>query len=103
MTTGDQGRTPPDAEHYLDLSDVEDDQPGPHFDVVLRGYDRRQVDDHVAGLRRMGGQLRGQLAVRQRGSGPPGVAAETIPEARPPSDHAGADHDGSSGESDDMV
>lgn len=89
MTTGDQGRTPPDAEHYLDLSDVEDDQPGPHFDVVLRGYDRRQVDEQVAGLRRMVAQLRAQLAVRQRrtSSGATGLAAETIPEARPPSEH----------------
>ena len=36
MTTGEQGRTPPDAEHYLDLSGIEEDSPGPHFDVVLR-------------------------------------------------------------------
>ena len=35
MTTGEQGRTPPDAEHYLDLSGIEEDSPGPHFDVVL--------------------------------------------------------------------
>ena len=66
MTTGEQGRTPPDAEHYLDLSGIEEDSPGPHFDVVLRGYDRRQVDEHVAGLRRMNAQLRAQLAVRER-------------------------------------
>ncbi len=91
MTTGEQGRTPPDAEHYLDLSGVEEDSPGPHFDVVLRGYDRRQVDEHVAGLRRMNAQLRAQLAVRERrratGSGTPpsgieGRVSDTIPEAR---------------------
>ncbi|MEJ2888654.1 DivIVA domain-containing protein [Actinomycetospora aeridis] len=102
MTTGEQGRTPPDAEHYLDLSGVEEDSPGPHFDVVLRGYDRRQVDEHVAGLRRMNAQLRAQLAVRERRRGgptgpstPPGGSAlegrisDTIPEARrasPPED-----------------
>lgn len=88
MTTGEQGRTPPDAEHYLDLSGVEEDSPGPHFDVVLRGYDRRQVDEHVAGLRRMNAQLRAQLAVRERRraatppSGIEGSLSDTIPEAR---------------------
>lgn len=92
MTTGEQGRTPPDAEHYLDLSGIEEDSPGPHFDVVLRGYDRRQVDEHVAGLRRMNAQLRAQLAVRERrrgaaseasvSSGLEGRASDTIPEAR---------------------
>ena len=91
MTTGEQGRTPPDAEHYLDLSGVEEDAPGPHFDVVLRGYDRRQVDEHVAGLRRMNAQLRAQLAVRERRRSGPGAAdpsalqgpvSDTLPEAR---------------------
>lgn len=90
MTTGEQGRTPPDAEHYLDLSGIEEDSPGPHFDVVLRGYDRRQVDEHVAGLRRMNAQLRAQLAVRERrraagardASGLEGKLSDTIPEAR---------------------
>jgi hypothetical protein len=92
MTTGEQGRTPPDAEHYLDLSGIEEDSPGPHFDVVLRGYDRRQVDEHVAGLRRMNAQLRAQLAVRERrrsagpeapaSSGLEGRVSDTIPEAR---------------------
>jgi hypothetical protein len=90
MTTGEQGRTPPDAEHYLDLSGIEEDAPGPHFDVVLRGYDRRQVDEHVAGLRRMNAQLRAQLAVRERRRSAPGPDAaalesrlsDTIPEAR---------------------
>ncbi|MDL5155103.1 hypothetical protein [Actinomycetospora termitidis] len=66
MTTGERGRTPPDAEHYLDLPDAPEEADGPHFDVVLRGYDRAQVDEHVAGLRRMVSQLRAQLAVRER-------------------------------------
>jgi len=91
MTTGEQGHTPPDAEHYLDLSGVEEDSPGPHFDVVLRGYDRRQVDEHVAGLRRMNAQLRAQLAVRERrratspGTPPSGIEgrlSDTISESR---------------------
>ncbi|MFC5137201.1 DivIVA domain-containing protein [Actinomycetospora rhizophila] len=104
MTTGEQGRTPPDAEHYLDLSGVEEDAPGPHFDVVLRGYDRRQVDEHVAGLRRMNAQLRAQLAVRERRRSGPGAAdpsalesrvSDTLPEARrtAPADDQGADPD----------
>lgn len=75
MTTGDRGRTPPDAEHYLDLPDVPEEAAGPHFDVVLRGYDRAQVDEHVAGLRRMVAQLRAQLAVRERRRPEPEEAA----------------------------
>lgn len=70
MTTGERGRTPPDAEHYLDLPDAPEEADGPHFDVVLRGYDRAQVDEHVAGLRRMVAQLRAQLAVRERRRAP---------------------------------
>lgn len=77
MTTGERGRTPPDAEHYLDLPDAPEEAEGPHFDVVLRGYDRTQVDEHVAGLRRMVAQLRAQLAVRERRRSDP-------PEAAPP-------------------
>ncbi|GAA4736500.1 hypothetical protein [Actinomycetospora chibensis] len=101
MTTGEQGRTPPDAEHYLDLSGIEEDSPGPHFDVVLRGYDRRQVDEHVAGLRRMNAQLRAQLAVRERrrsaapetsvSSGLEGRVSDTIPEARRADHHETGD------------
>ena len=88
MTTGEQGRTAPDAEHYLDLSDVPEEAAGPRFDVVLRGYDRRQVDEHVAGLRRMVSQLRAQLAVRERRRGPAdggvdGSLADTLSEGRP--------------------
>lgn len=94
MTTGERGRTPPDAEHYLDLPDAPEEAQGPHFDVVLRGYDRAQVDEHVAGLRRMVAQLRAQLAVRERrrpgpdeAPGSKGVLAATLQEgarATPP-------------------
>jgi hypothetical protein len=109
MTTGEHGRTPPDAEHYLDLSGVEEDSPGPHFDVVLRGYDRRQVDEHVAGLRRMNAQLRAQLAVRERrratspGTPPSGIEgrlSDTIAESRrspAPGPRDGSGGDGSGG------
>ena len=39
----------------------------PRFDVVLRGYDRRQVDEHVARLQRIIGRLRADLeAVRSQ-------------------------------------
>jgi ribosomal protein L29 len=76
MTTGERGRTPPDAEHYLDLPDAPEEAEGPHFDVVLRGYDRSQVDEHVAGLRRMVAQLRAQLAVRERRRAEPQEAPE---------------------------
>jgi syndecan 1 len=33
----------------------------PRFDVVLRGYDRRQVDEHVARLQRVLGRMRADL------------------------------------------
>src|ERR1700759_521110 len=75
MTTGERGRQAPDAEHYLDLPDAPEEADGPHFDVVLRGYDRTQVDEHVAGLRRMVAQLRAQLAVRERRRAEPEEAA----------------------------
>src|ERR1700759_680810 len=75
MTTGERGRQAPDAEHYLDLPDAPEEADGPHFDVVLRGYDRTQVDEHVAGLRRMVAQLRAQLAVPERRRAGPQQAA----------------------------
>jgi len=106
MTTGEQGRTPPDAEHYLDLSGVAESSQEPHFDVVLRGYDRRQVDEHVSGLRRMNAQLRAQLAVRERrragsstGQALEGALSDTIPEARrsPTPDRRGGADEGATG------
>ena len=30
----------------------------PRFDVVLRGYDRRQVDEHLSRLQRLMGRMR---------------------------------------------
>src|SRR2546422_1050923 len=33
----------------------------PRFDVVLRGYDRRQVDEHVARMQRIIGRMRADL------------------------------------------
>ena len=33
----------------------------PRFDVVLRGYDRKQVDEHVARLQRVLGRMRADL------------------------------------------
>src|SRR6476620_11736693 len=33
----------------------------PRFDVVLRGYDRRQVDEHVARLQRVMSRMRADL------------------------------------------
>jgi syndecan 1 len=33
----------------------------PRFDVVLRGYDRRQVDEHLARLQRLMGRMRNDL------------------------------------------
>ena len=33
----------------------------PRFDVVLRGYDRRQVDEHIARLQRLMGRMRTDL------------------------------------------
>ncbi len=96
MTTGERGRSAPDAEHYLDLPDAPEEADGPHFDVVLRGYDRTQVDEHVAGLRRMVAQLRAQLAVRERRRAEPEEAASGAWRAR---GHApgGCPHDATAG------
>ena len=33
----------------------------PRFDVVLRGYDRRQVDEHLSRLQRLMGRMRSDL------------------------------------------
>ena len=111
MTTGERGATPPDAENYLDLSGVAEESSGPHFDVVLRGYDRRQVDDHVAGLRRMVSQLRAQLAVRERRRAPAAgpeagsqAGSETVPEGGLPTQPGpDARTAGTSGAQPDMV
>ncbi|WP_433277879.1 hypothetical protein ACQPZA_02115 [Pseudonocardia xinjiangensis] len=61
----------------------------PRFDVVLRGYDRRQVDEHVARLQRAVARMRADLelarsqplpVVSSPSGGPPGQAP---PGARP--------------------
>lgn len=45
----------------------------PRFDVVLRGYDRRQVDEHVARLQRLMGRMRSDLdAARTQSAAPIG-------------------------------
>jgi len=53
----------------------------PRFDVVLRGYDRRQVDDHVARLQRVVARLRAELDVarNQQLSPPPMPMAPPAP------------------------
>ncbi len=47
----------------------------PRFSVVIRGYDRRQVDEHVARLQRVIARMRADLGARGRidrpGFGPP--------------------------------
>ncbi len=58
----------------------------PRFNVVLRGYDRRQVDEHVARLQRVIARMRADLNARQQfgegpGFGPP--PRGPIPPGRP--------------------
>jgi hypothetical protein len=70
----------------------------PRFDVVLRGYDRRQVDEHVARLQRVMSRMRADLevarsqpipVVRQNQGGfggpgrPPAGAPRPAPRPRP--------------------
>ncbi|WP_433291462.1 hypothetical protein ACQPZQ_02185 [Pseudonocardia sp. CA-142604] len=64
----------------------------PRFDVVLRGYDRRQVDEHVARLQRVIARMRADLelarsqplpVVAQPGGGHPGPGQQAPPGARP--------------------
>ncbi len=48
-------------------------QPGtPRFNVVLRGYDRRQVDEHVARLQRVIARMRADLSARSQFPDGPG-------------------------------
>ncbi|MEN3270241.1 hypothetical protein [Pseudonocardia sp.] len=48
----------------------------PRFDVVLRGYDRRQVDEHVARLQRVVSRMRADLEMAR---------SQPIPLVQPPS------------------
>src|SRR4030081_2240483 len=64
----------------------------PRFDVVLRGYDRRQADEHVARLQRVLSRRRAALErprrhptplVRSPSVGPPAPGQQVPPGARP--------------------
>ena len=57
----------------------------PRFDVVLRGYDRRQVDEHLSRLQRLMGRMRGDLdtARSQLGPAPAGGRRRPTPRPRP--------------------
>jgi DivIVA domain-containing protein len=55
----------------------------PRFDVVLRGYDRRQVDEHLARLQRLMGRMRSDLDTARGRLGPPPAAGPGRPTPRP--------------------
>jgi DivIVA domain-containing protein len=56
----------------------------PRFDVVLRGYDRRQVDEHLSRLNRVLARMRGDLdAARSRPAAPPPLGVATPAGGRP--------------------
>ena len=62
------------------------DRPGgsPRFDVVLHGYDRKQVDEHIVQMQRVMGRMRADIdALRNR----PMPAPAPVP---PPGGFAGA-------------
>ena len=48
----------------------------PRFDVVLRGYDRRQVDEHISRLQRLMGRMRNDLDASR---GQPAAAGPPTP------------------------
>lgn len=52
----------------------------PRFDVVLRGYDRRQVDEHLARLQRLLGRMRSDLdAARSQPASPMSAGGPPTP------------------------
>jgi hypothetical protein len=58
----------------------------PPFDVVLRGYDRKQVDEHLSRLQRLMGRMRTDLDTARGKLGPPppgGGRARPTPRPRP--------------------
>ncbi len=56
----------------------------PRFAVVLRGYDRRQVDEHVERLQRVFARMRADLdAARSQSPAPPGPVPRPTPRPRP--------------------
>jgi hypothetical protein len=82
----------------------------PRFDVVLRGYDRRQVDEHIARLQRVLSRMRSDLesARGRHGAVPPLMGPPAPPGARPrPSPRPRPDGmpvgDGRGGEGGDVV
>src|SRR3954452_4761736 len=54
----------------------------PRFDVVLRGYDRRQVDEHLSRLQRVLSRMRGDLEAA-RGQSGSGASSPASPGGRP--------------------
>jgi hypothetical protein len=65
----------------------------PRFDVVLRGYDRRQVDEHISRLHRVLSRIRGDLeAAQMQASGTlphTGQGGRPRPTPRPRADGSG--------------
>ena len=55
----------------------------PRFDVVLRGYDRRQVDEHLSRLQRLMGRMRSDLDTARGKLGPPPAGGRGRPTPRP--------------------
>jgi hypothetical protein len=55
----------------------------PRFDVVLRGYDRRQVDEHLSRLQRLMGRMRSDLDTARGQLGPPPAGGRGRPTPRP--------------------
>jgi hypothetical protein len=58
----------------------------PRFDVVLRGYDRRQVDEHISRLQRLMGRMRNDLDASRGQPVPPmpaGGRMRPTPRPRP--------------------
>jgi len=56
----------------------------PRFDVVLRGYDRRQVDEYVAGLLQALGRMQAELDEARRQQPPPGQPGPRNRPGQPP-------------------
>ena len=65
----------------------------PRFDVVLRGYDRRQVDEHLSRLQRVMGRMRSDLDARPCPAGAGRRAPD--PGGRPSAPDPAAASDGS--------
>lgn len=55
----------------------------PRFDVVLRGYDRRQVDEHLSRLQRLMGRMRSDLDAARGKLAPSPTAGRGRPTPRP--------------------